>query len=135
MCLLSSVLFRFCFNLNDALWFANLALKLVAVIPTCASSLLSHVTVGWYTMLLARHSPSRGHVAIFGQLHFLELHFSVSSSFLLFPPITAFMFGIQLYKCFTVFLLKILYILLLGGEHLVMILKNSFPMLVFTLKS
>ena len=44
MCLLSSVLFRFCFDLNDALWFANLALKLVAVIPTYVSSLLSHVT-------------------------------------------------------------------------------------------
>ena len=81
MCLLSSVLFRFCFDLNDALWFANLTLKLVAVIPTYVSFLLSHVTVAWYTMSLARHSLSRGHVAFFGQLHFLESLFSISSSF------------------------------------------------------
>ena len=67
-------------------------------------------------MSLARHSPFRGHVAFFGQLHFLESLFSISSSFLLFPSITAFMFGIQLYESFTVFLLKILYSLLLGGE-------------------
>ena len=128
MCLLSSVLFRFCFDLNDALWFSNLALKLVAVIPTYVSSLSSHVTVAWYTMSLARHSPSRGHVAFFEQLHFLESLLSVLSSFLLFPSITAFMFCIQLYESFTVFLLKILYSVLLGGgEHLVMILKNSFP--------
>ena len=135
MCLLSSVLFRFCFDLNDALWFANLALKLVAVIPTYVSSLSPHVTVAWYTMSLTRHSPFKGHVAFFGQLHFLGSLFSISSSFLLFPSITAFMFGIQLYESFTVFLLKILYSLLLGGKHLVMILKNSFPMLVLTLKS
>ena len=63
MCLLSSVLFRFCFDLNDALWLANLVLKLVAVIPTYVSSLLSHVTVAWYTMSLARHSVSLARLA------------------------------------------------------------------------
>ena len=64
MCLLSSVALRFDSILNEASWLAYLDLKLVAVNPTYVSILLPQVTVARYTMSLARHSPSRGHVAI-----------------------------------------------------------------------
>ena len=106
----------------------NLALKLVAVIPTHISSLSPHITVAWYTISFVRH------LAFFEQLHFLSSFSLFLSSFLLFPSITH-MFGMQLYESFTVFLLKILCNLLVGGKHLVIIFKNSFPMLVFTFKS
>ncbi len=66
----------------------------------------------------------------FEQLHFLSSFLLVLSSFLLFPSITAFMFGMQLFESFIVFLLKILCNLLVGGKHLVIIFKNSFRMLV-----
>ena len=127
--------FRFCSVFNVALWFASLDLKAVTVIPTYVSSLSPHVTVAWYTTSFARHSPSRGHIVLLGQLHFLSSSALVLflSNFLLFPSIIAFTFGIQLYESFTMFLLKILCRLLLDGKHLVIIFKNSLPILVFTL--
>ena len=76
MCLLSSVALCFYSILNEALWLAYLDLKLVAVNPKYVSAVLLQVTVVQYTMSLARHSPSRGHVAFLGQLHF----FSVTGS-------------------------------------------------------
>lgn len=45
MCLLSSVAFRFVSVLNEALWFAYLDLKLVAVSPVYVSVALPQVTV------------------------------------------------------------------------------------------
>ena len=45
---------------------------LYAVIPTYVSSLSPHVTVAWHTTSFARHSPSRGHIVLLGQLHFLS---------------------------------------------------------------
>ena len=68
MCLLSSVAFLFSLDLNDALWFARRALKLVAVMPTYDSEVSPQVTVAWYTMSLRRHSPFNGQVAFLGQL-------------------------------------------------------------------
>ena len=91
--------------LNEALWLAYLDLKLVDVKPTYVSTLLPQVTVVQYTMLLARHSPSRGHAAFLGQLHFFSvMGFSLFLSiFLLFPSMIVFTLGMQLYEILTVF--------------------------------
>ena len=137
MCLLSSVALRFDSILNEALWLAYLDLKLVAVNPTYVSILLPQVTVARYTMSLARHSPSRGHVAFLGQLHFFTVMGSslFLSIFLLFPSMIVFTLSMQLYEILTVFRLKILWSLLDAGKHLSSIFKNSLPIFDFTLRS
>ena len=106
MCLLRAVALRFDSILNEALWLAYLDLKLVAVNPTYVSTLLQRVTVVRYTMSLARHSPSRGHVAFLGQLHFFMGSSLFLSIFLLFPSMIVFTLGMQLYEILTVFRLK-----------------------------
>ena len=68
MCWLSPVGFLFSLDLNDAMWFARRAFKLVAVMPTYDSEVSPQVTVAWYTMSLRRHSLFNGQVAFFGQL-------------------------------------------------------------------
>ena len=73
MCLLSSVALRFALEINEALWFASLALNVVAVSPTYVSVFVLVVTVAWYTTFCVKHSPFSGHVLVFGQLHFRSL--------------------------------------------------------------
>ena len=92
-------------------------------------SVVRLVTVAWYTMFWVKHSPFSGHVLVFGQLHFRSLLRELEVfSFLLFSPsiITATL-GIQLYDSFTVFLLKILWSLLDGVKHWLMMLRNFLP--------
>ena len=64
--LLSSVAFLFCLDLNDALWLASRALKLVAVMPTYVSEVSPEVTVLWYTMSSRRHSSFNRQVTFLG---------------------------------------------------------------------
>ena len=55
---------------KDDVWFLYRSLKLV-VSPTYVSVVVLLVTVTRYTMLFARHCPSRGHCSFFLQLHSL----------------------------------------------------------------
>ena len=135
MCLLSSVTLRFDSVLNEALWLAYLDLKLVAVSPTYVSTLLLQVTTALHTISFVRHSPSRRHVVLLGQLRsFSDSETSFNSS-LLFPSMIVFTLGMQLYEIFTVFRLKILWSLLVAGKQLSSILKNSLSMFVSTFRS
>ena len=53
---------------KDDVWFLYRSLKLV-VSPTYVSVVVLLVTVARYTMLFARHCPSRGHCSFFLHLH------------------------------------------------------------------
>ena len=66
----NSVSFFFLWFRKDDVRFLYRSLKLVANL-TYVSVVVLLVTVAWYTMLFARHCPSRGHCAFFLQLHSL----------------------------------------------------------------
>ena len=92
----SSVAFLFCLDLNDALWFASRALKLVAVMPMYVLEVSPEVTVAWYRMPLRRHSSFNGQVTFLGQLQSFPSSDLELSTFILFPSIFTSILGIQL---------------------------------------